>query len=245
MSLRSTYITLAIGVALALVITAGMSSAIGASWQSQREMYASFNPTSWPFDAMLFSTIAFSVIGVSASASEYSTGMIRQTLAAMPNRGVVLAAKCLVVAVVTLVVGLITSTAMFAIAQAIYGSYGMPTAGLGEIDSLQAIVGAGIVTAVFPVLGVALGFIVRNTASAVAVVLAQRFAPALLGSLLPVWWQENVIRFLPGHAAQNVMLGHVTEGPTSMEPALALLVVASWLIAAIGVAYLATKGRDA
>lgn len=246
MSLRSTYITLAIGVVLALGITAGMSSAIGASWETQQEMYASFNPTSWAFDAMLFSTIAFSVVGVSAAASEYSSGMIRLTLVATPHRGAVLAAKALVIAAVTLAVGFLTSAGMFLIAQTIYSSYGMPTAGIGDADSIQAIIGSSIVTAVFPVLGVALGFLLRNTAGAISIVLAQRFAPALLGSLLPTWWQENVIRLLPGHAAQNVMLGHVTEGQvTNMEPAMALIVVLAWLLAALGAAYITLRRRDA
>jgi ABC-2 type transport system permease protein len=245
-SLRSTYVTLALGVALALGLTAAVSAAIGGSWETQQAMFANFNPTAWSFDAMLFSTTAFTALGVTAAASEYSSGMIRLTLTATPRRGAVLAAKALVVALVTLAVGFITAVGMFVIAQLIYSSYGMPSAAISDADSVKAIIGAGLMTAVFPVLGVALGFLLRSTAGGISIVLALFFAPALLGSLLPIWWQENVISVLPRHATQNVMLGHMTQGqPTHMEPAAAAVIVAAWLVLALGAAFIALAKRDA
>src|SRR5690606_28480269 len=91
-SLRSTWITLGLGVALAIAMTVMMSTAIGGSWDPENKMYAEFNPITWSMDATLIATIAFSVLGVSVAAGEYTSGMIRLSLMATPRRGSILAA---------------------------------------------------------------------------------------------------------------------------------------------------------
>ena len=64
-----------------------------------------------------FGQIAAAVLAVLAITSEYSTGMIRTTFAAIPRRRTVLAAKAVVVSGVVLVVGLATSVACFQFGQ--------------------------------------------------------------------------------------------------------------------------------
>jgi hypothetical protein len=58
-----------------------------------------------------------------AITSEYSTGMIRTSLTAMPRRGVVYAAKAIVFTVVTLVISLITSFVAFFVGQALLAGH--------------------------------------------------------------------------------------------------------------------------
>src|SRR5580704_1513912 len=81
------------------------------------------------FDGTQVSLIPFFEIGALIITSEYSTGMIRTSLTAMPRRGVVYAAKAIVFTGVTLVFALITSFAAFFVGQAM-------VAGSGEGASL-------------------------------------------------------------------------------------------------------------
>lgn len=244
-SLRSTWITLGLGAGLAIVMTVIMSSAIGGSWDPQNAMYADFNPITWSVDATLIATIAFSVLGVSFAASEYTSGMIRLTLMATPRRGSILAAKTIIVTGATAAAGLVATVVMFLAAQAIYGSYNMPTASLSEPDAVRLVVGIGALAAVFPVLGVALGIILRSTVAGVTSILALSFVPDFLGGLFPAWWQENIISFLPSQAIRSLTVGTVVDSPRYQEPLVAAVALGAWVAAALVGAYILLKKRDA
>lgn len=97
--------------------------------------------------------------------AEYGSGMMRLTLTATPRRGRVLAAKAAVVAGLTLAGGLVTATVTFLVAQAVFASYGVPTASLADGDALRTVLGDGVLTPVLPVIAVALGFATRSTAA--------------------------------------------------------------------------------
>ena len=79
----------------------------------------SWDPTAVSLDGMGIATLAIAVLGVLCISSEYSSGMIRTSLIAVPKRGRVLAAKSLVFAVVTFVVGEATSFTAFFVGQAL------------------------------------------------------------------------------------------------------------------------------
>ena len=244
-SLRSTWLTLGLGVGLAIAMTVLMSMAIGGTWDPAHEMYAEFNPLTWSLDATLFATIAFSVLGVSAAAGEYTSGMIRLTLMATPGRGPILAAKVIVVAGATALCGLVAVTTMFVGAQAIYGSYDMPTASLGDSDALRVVLGMGVLAAVFPVLGVAIGFILRSTVAGVSSTLALSFVPDFLAGVFPAWWQEHIISLLPSQAIRALTAGTVVERREYLDPPVAAVVLALWVVAALAAAYVSLKKRDA
>ncbi|MGE5595076.1 MAG: ABC transporter permease [Hyphomicrobiales bacterium] len=244
-SLRSTWITLGLGVGLAIAMTVLMSTAIGGSWDPENKMYAEFNPITWSMDATLIATIAFSVLGVSIAAGEYTSGMIRLTLMATPRRGSILAAKTLIVGVATAVAGLFSVAVMFLAAQAIYGSYNMPTASMSDPEALRLVIGMGALAAAFPMLGVAFGFILRSTVAGITSILALSFVPDFLGGLFPAWWQENIISFLPSQAIRALTVGTVVDSPRYQEPAVAAVALAAWVAAALAGAYLVIKKRDA
>jgi ABC-2 type transport system permease protein len=125
-SVRSTYWTLA----ALLIVSIGIGAAISAGSASD----LSSNPGDKAgFDATQVSLFAFfelgqliiAVIGAMSITSEYSTGMIRTSLTALPRRGVVYAAKAIVLTGVTLVVSLVTSFIAFFLGQAILSSSGV------------------------------------------------------------------------------------------------------------------------
>jgi ABC-2 type transport system permease protein len=125
-SVRSTYWTLA----ALLIVSIGIGAAISAGSASD----LSSNPQDKAlFDATQVSLFAFfelgqliiAVIGAMAITSEYSTGMVRTSLTALPRRGTVFAAKAIVLTGVTLVVSLVTSFIAFFLGQAILSGSGV------------------------------------------------------------------------------------------------------------------------
>lgn len=241
-SLRSTHITLGLGFVLSVATTALVALALGST---QEDWSPDFNPTTTSMVGQIFSLIVFSVFAAMVSSREYSGGMIRLTLAATPNRTRVFLAKLLLVGGLLAVLGLATSTSMFLIGQAVLGAYGMPTATLAESDAQRMVFGLGLATAYFPLIGVALGFLLRSTAGAITSVLGLLWLPQIFGAVVPMWWRENILNLLPSNGIDSLTIAHIEDSPAFSEPAVGALIAATWLFGSIGVAYIAFLRRDA
>jgi ABC-2 type transport system permease protein len=242
-SLRSTYITLLVTLVLAIGLSGAITLIIGSSindWDPVAR--AGYDPIMMSFFGLVFSTILLTLIGVTFVASEYATGMIRLTLTTTPHRGRVLLAKVLIITALTLVVGLISSFGAFLVGQSILGSFDLRTASLSEPDALRTVLGFGLLAPMYPLL-------FRSTAAAISTVLALIFTPAIFGALLPAWWQENVLRYLPDRAADSISIGHLGSGgfgPSTsyLEPTTGAIVIGLWLAVFLGAATVTLLRRD-
>src|SRR5690606_27406912 len=110
-TLRSTYLTITLGIVLSIGTSALVALAVGNSFDGSgvataEEVVA--EPIITSMVGNIFTIIAFSVFGVLVTSSEYSSGMIRLTLTATPRRGRVLLAKLLLVTGTTMVFGVVT-----------------------------------------------------------------------------------------------------------------------------------------
>ncbi len=244
-TLRSTFITMGAGVVLSVVMTAVVTLAVGSTWDGwSAERQAQFAPVLMTMSGNVILLIAASVFGALAVASEYSSGMIRLTLTATPRRGQVLLAKLLLVSGITLVLGVITTVAMFLVGQAVLESYGIPMGGLGDSGVQRLVLGLGVATPLFPVFGVALGVILRSTAGAITAVMGMLWLPQVFGELLPAGPQK-LFRFAPQSGADSLTVAHFAESPLYSDPALGVAIVVVWLVAFVGAAYFLLKRRDA
>lgn len=239
-SVRSTYITLGLGIGLSILTTAVAMLAIA--------------PDQWPADVdarlfwlvgNIFTLIVFSVFGVLTATREYSSGTIRLTLAATPRRGRVFAAKLLLTAGITLIAGFIAIAGMFAVAQVINGAYGGPVVGIGDPGIARLILGMGLTMPFFPVIGLALGFLMRSAAGAITAVLGLIWLPVIFGEVVPTWWRENIVSVLPGTAVDSFTIGHLVDDNAYLDPAAGIAIACTWLIAFVGAAYIAFVRRDA
>ena len=161
-SLRSTKVTVLVTVAGTLLVT-WLSSR--SALHHPRQWYQGFDPTAQSLNGLLVGSLAIGVLGVLAMTGEYGSGTIRSSLAAVPRRGVFMAAKVLVVGLCALVIAEVLSFASFFFGQAIL-SGGAPTAALNQPGVLRAIVLSGVFLALFALLGLGLGAIIRHTAGA-------------------------------------------------------------------------------
>jgi hypothetical protein len=123
--------------------------------------------------------------------SEYRRGMIRTTFAASPRRGRVLAAKAIVVGATAFVVGLVASFASVLLALPILRANGLAppvfqVPSLSDGPVLRAIAGTAAVLALFAVLGLAAGAILRRSPGAIIVVVVPLLIPQLIAGALPL-----------------------------------------------------------
>jgi ABC-type transport system involved in multi-copper enzyme maturation permease subunit len=111
--------------------------------------------------------IAVIVVATMFITAEYRRGLIRLTLAASPRRGRVLAAKAVVIGLVTFVMGLITAAIALAVGVRLshdQGVYMLPVSGL---VTARVVVGTAALLAVGAVLALAVGTILRRSAAAI------------------------------------------------------------------------------
>lgn len=241
-TLRSTYISLGLGVTVSIAMTALVSLAVGSI---DEESVAGFGPIMFSLVGNLFALTISAVFGVMVVAGEYSSGMSRLTLTATPRRGRVLLAKLALLTPVMLVFGLVTSLGMFLVGQMVFEASGLPVTDLGDPDARRAVLGNAALMPVFPVIGLALGVLLRSTAGAITSVLALLWLPAFLVEFFPLWWREHVFSLFPGAGVDSLTLSHIDDAPTYSDPAFGALIVFAWLAAFGGAAYVSFLRRDA
>ena len=113
---------------------------------------ASFDPTYDAFLGLVLGQLLLGVLGVLAITTEFSSGMIRATFAAVPRRRLVLAAKAAVLGAVTLATGEILAFTAFFAGQASL-PVPAPHATLGQPGVLRAVLMAGAYPALIALIG--------------------------------------------------------------------------------------------
>ena len=241
---RSTRWSIAIGVGLGVATTALITTIMGATWDDwSPAQQADFDPVLYSLSGILVTLIAFAVMGALTATSEYGSGMIRLTFSVTPRRLRVVLAKALIVGLLTLAGGIVAALAMFLVGQTIFGTFGLETAGLDESAVARAVFGVALVTPVFPLLGLVLGFLVRSTAGAITGILVLLWAPEIFGPLLPVWWQEHVMSLLPGPASDSIPA--IVDSRMHPEPALGAITTVVWIAGGLALASLVVLRRHA
>ncbi|MEP6851234.1 MAG: ABC transporter permease [bacterium] len=189
------------------------------------------------------SQIAFGVLGALVITSEYGTGMVRATFAAVPNRRLVLAAKATVFVVTALVVGTASCFAAYGLFQA-FVSGGDLRSSLGDPGVLRAVIGGGLYLSAVGLLGLGLGAILRSSAGTIATLFGLLFVPSLLTSLLPHAWQTTVGGYVPMEAGSQIFIA-VHHDSNSLGAWTGFGVFCSYAAAALAIGFLIIDQRDA
>ena len=138
----------------------------------------------------LVGLLAVIALGALFITAEYRRGMIRTTFAASPRRGRVLAAKAIVIGLVTFAAGLAGAAVALPIAEKKLHSAGWassvyPVWSLTSARGLQIVVGTAGLLAVAAILALSAGAVLRRTAGAIAAVVVLLIVPLILGFILP------------------------------------------------------------
>jgi ABC-2 type transport system permease protein len=242
-SVRSTAWTLAILVILGIgldVLIVGVSVAhwntLGPANRQTLAERGVFGP------GLTFAQLPVSVLGVLVITSEYTTGMIRSSLLAVPRRTPMLAAKAAVFGAVAFAAGELLAFASFPIAQAIIGSR-IPES-LGDPATLRAAAGAGLYLAVIGLFSFAIGVVVRHTAAAITAVVVIFVVLGDLTQLIPGTIGRHITAYMPANAGILITYIH-QQAASPLSPWQGLGVFCLWTAALLAAAGFLLARRDA
>ena len=177
---------------------------------------ASFDPVSVSQSGVQLAQIAAGVLGVLLITSEYATGLIRTTVAAVPKRLPALWGKATTLTAAILAIGLPASFVTFLAGQSILGRQHL-SATLGQPGVTQAVIGSALYLAVAGLLGLALGTLLRSTAGGISALFGVLFALPIVAGFLPGSLSDEVNKYLPGTAGQAIVTVH-PDPATSLSP---------------------------
>ncbi len=238
-TVRSTMWTL---VAMAIV-TVGIAAIAGSTVASRWNTFSviqrlSFDPTRVSLRGLLFGQLIIGVLGVLVMSAEYGTGTIRSTLAAVPRRPRVLAAKAVVFFVVAAVVGEVLSFSGFLVGQSLLVSPA-PHAVLSQPGVLRAVIGGGLILAVLGEFALGLATIIRHSAGAITAYVGVLLVAPIILQALPSSISQPILKFMP-FTISDTMVSVSPTGTGAFSPwvgfallvgyAIAALVVGSWLL---------------
>jgi ABC-type transport system involved in multi-copper enzyme maturation permease subunit len=233
-TVRSTYWSLA----AAFIAMIGLGAIISATQTGSRT--GPFDPVSTSLNGVLLAQLAIGVLGVLLVTSEYSTGMIRSTFIAAPQRREVIVAKAAIFGLVAFVVGTVASFITFFVGQSMLGAQGV---GLGSPGALRSVVGVGLYLGLLGVFAVGLGTIIRNGAGAIAALFGLILVVPAVLQALPSSLRDSIEKFLPGNAGQAIF--HTVKDSSSLSPWLGIAVFAIYAAASLGIGLVLVRRRDA
>jgi ABC-2 type transport system permease protein len=240
-SLRSTFWSFF--AAASFVIGLGLLfSSVEAHNMRGADLVGGFDPTQVSLRGAFLAQLAIGVLGVMAVTGEYSTGMIRATLSAVPRRLPVLWAKLTVFAAAVFAVMGVSALIAFEIGQAVLAST-HHSATLSSPGALRAVIGAALYLSVLALLGIGLGFLIRNTAGAIATLFGMLLVLPILAEALPNNWAPDVLKFLPMPAGTGITA--TVQDPTMLSPWAGFGVFCLYAVAAVAAGALVLRRRDA
>jgi hypothetical protein len=190
------------------------------------------------------SQVAFGVLGTLAITGEYGTGMIRTTLAAVPRRRTVLAAKALVFAGVTLITATVSTFAAYLAFQVALPAHTLTGTSLSDPGVARAVAGGGLYLTVFGLLGLGIGALLRSSAGAIATLLGVLFVPPLLLDVLPGAMKTTIGPYIPMVSGSQIFVATNREA-TSLAPWTGLGVFCIYAAAALLSGFALVNHRDA
>lgn len=230
---------------LALVISVGVGVVSGGSARSAFESGNSdmirpdFNPIDAGFIGLVFGQLSLVAFGIVLVGGEHNTGSIRASLAAVPRRGLLYAAKVGVGVAVAAPLSLAMSFLSWPATQLALGPYG---ASLQEPGVLRAVFGAAVYTTLLTGFAAGVAAVLRSSVLSMAILIPLFFLVGPILANLP--GVGEVARYLPDRAGRQIM----TVGPPGggeLGPGWGLLVLVCWTVAALAAGYVLFRRRDA
>jgi ABC-2 type transport system permease protein len=248
-SVRSTVWTLILFVIIVIGLTVLITSLVNSSWGT--------GPRSGSRDATIIADpvgvilgvgiglgqLTIAVLGVMVITTEYSTGVIRASLLAVPRRVPMLAAKAVVFAILIVVLAEIVCFGSFFIGAAILHSH--ISVSLSDPGVTRAVLGAGLYLTVLGLFALAVGGLLRHTAAAISTVIGIILVIPIIANFLPDNSVDDHIQaYLPAAAGSLISHVHQVSGDL-LSPWQGFGVLCLYTAILLGAAGILLKRRDA
>ena len=242
-SVRSTRWSLGVAVLLTIGLPSLFAVVTSSHWGSMGpHERADRHPLEIALAGVDLSQLAVGVLGVLVITGEYSTGMIRASMTAVPRRLPVLWAKVGVYAAVSFALMLPSVLAAYLASQAILSRHHLLQTSLSAPGVLRAVVGGALYLTVVGAFTLGLGAILRNTAGATAAFAGIMFVIPPLLFVLPSSWNDAISPYLPSSAGRAVF--SLTHGSDSLAPWPGFALFCGYAAATLAVAAVLLRRRD-
>ena len=242
-TVRTTWYCLLVVLAGSIAVGSLVSAAFVSNWAKMSATErATFDPTFRSLSGLFLAQLAVGVLGVLAITAEYSSGMIRSTLAAVPDRREVLAAKVAALAPVALAVSTIACIGSFLVGQAILSGKDIGVS-IAHPAVLRAVLGGGLYLTALALFGLGLGTICRRTAAGLSAFVGLVLVAPVVVRMLPSSWGNNIAKFLPSEAGQALV--SVRTASNQLSPWTGFAILCAWTAAALVVGGFLIARRDA
>ncbi|MFE2941456.1 ABC transporter permease [Streptomyces sp. NPDC059255] len=233
--IRSTLTALLLFVPVSVLIAAlGGWSARGAIQSGNPGLRSDFTPEQAGLDGILYGQLALIVFGVLIVSSEYTSGMMRVSLLAVPRRGRLYAAKMAVTAVSAAAVAIPVTVISYLVTQCALGPYGTSIEAGGVP---RALAGAVVYLTLMTLFAAGIAAMARGAVVPLAVLLPTVLAGSQILSVVGA--TKEVARYFPDRAGTHLL---TIGSPDGYIGAVVLLV---WTVVALILGYLRHARWDA
>jgi len=187
--------------------------------------------------------LAIAVLGVLMISGEYSTGMIRSSLIAVPKRLPVLWAKIAVYAAVSFILTLPAVIIAFFASQAILSRHHILQISFGDPGVARSVLGGALYVTLVGIFALGIGTILRNTAGGIAAFAGIFFVIPPLMNILPTSWNNAISQYLPSEAGRQLFSLH--HAAHSLSPTAGGLLMLGYCALTVTVAAVLLVRRDA
>jgi ABC-2 type transport system permease protein len=243
-SLRSTRWSLGVGMLLTIALPIVFAAVTASHWT---HMSAAERASRHPLDIALagvnVAQLAIAVLGVLVITGEYSTGMIRSSLIAVPKRLPVLWAKIAVYAAVSFILTLPAVIIAFFASQAVLSRHHILQISVGDPGVARSLFGGALYVTLVGIFALGIGSILRNTAGGIAAFAGIFFVIPPLLTILPTSWNNAISQYLPSEAGRQLFALH--QAAHSLSPAAGGLLMLGYCALVVTVAAVLLVRRDA
>lgn len=192
---------------------------------------------------VVFSQLILGVLGVLLVSGEFTTGSAVSTFLASPQRMRVVAAKTILIIVLTAVVQIVSMLLAYLACKPLANKYNMSLELFGQ--AFQGVLWYGALAVVMAaVIGLALGLLLRNSAGGITSLVALFFVLPMVAGIVSMWldWFQKIAQFLPDQL--GMALAMPISSPSDLEIWQQLLGVGCWLVIPLVAGALVLKTKD-
>jgi ABC-2 type transport system permease protein len=241
-SLRSMLLTPLVGAVLFIGLSASAVRNNAASYvHLDAVQQARFDPLYLNFNFVILGIILFGVLGALVATNEYGSGLIRTTLAATPQRGLVLAAKAVLAGLAAFALAVVLVFTAFFTGQGILAGAHAPHVSLGDPGVAGHLLGTVYYMTAAGLMGLFTGVLVRSAAAAITGMFGLLLVlPALADRITPDAVTRHTVPYLPLNLGDEMLHHH-----SGLSPGSAVAGLAAWVLVLAAAAAFSLRGRDA
>ena len=202
---------------------------------------ARFDPLGLNFNFVTLGILLFGVLGALVVTNEYGSGLIRTTLAATPQRGLVLAAKAVLAGLLSFALAVVITFTAFFTGQGILSGAHAPHVALGDHNVLAHLMGTVCYMTAAGLIGLFTAILVRSAAAAVTSMFGLLLVlPVLADKITPDVVTRHTVPYLPANLGARMLQPH-----QGLSPGAAVAGLAAWVLVLAAAAAFSLRVRDA